>query len=87
MASEFSKKKIKNILPGRVATGQEELFCYGFDASSTEGIPSAVVRPVNTEEVSQVAAFAYKNDMPIVPRGAGTGMTGGAVPVTDTVVL
>jgi glycolate oxidase len=87
MASGYSKKKIRNILPGKVATGQEELFCYGFDASSTEGIPSAVVRPVNTEEVSQVAAFAYKNDMPIIPRGAGTGMTGGAVPVKDTVVL
>ena len=77
----FKKKKIESVLPGKVSTEKEELFCYGYDASSTEGTPSAVVRPVNTEEVSQVAEFAFHNNTPIVPRGAGTGMTGGAVPV------
>jgi glycolate oxidase len=83
----FKKKKIESVLPGKVSTEKEELFCYGYDASSTEGTPSAVVRPVNTEEVSQVAEFAFHNNTPIVPRGAGTGMTGGAVPVGDTVIL
>lgn len=87
MAFKFFKKKTENIIPGRVSTDKEELFCYGFDASSAEGAPSAVVRPVSTEEVSEVAAFAFKNDTPIVPRGAGTGMTGGAVPLKGAVIL
>ncbi len=88
MAFGFRKKKnIEDILPGKVSTDKEELFCYGFDASSEEGNPSAVVRPVNTEEVSEVVAFAFKNNTPIIPRGAGTGMTGGAVPLRDAVIL
>ncbi len=81
------KKKIEDILPHRVLTEKEELFCYGFDSSSTEGTPLAVVKPVNTQEVSEVAAFAHTTGTFIVPRGAGTGMTGGAVPMKDVVVL
>jgi glycolate oxidase len=87
MAFRFFKKKIEDILPGKVSTDKEELFCYGFDASSTAGKPSAVVRPVSTDEVSEVASFAFNNNTPIVPRGAGTGMTGGAVPLKDTIIL
>lgn len=87
MALEFFKKKIKDILPARTLTEKEDLFCYGFDASSTEGVPSAVVKPVNTREVAELAAFAYENETPLVPRGAGTGMTGGSVPMNDVVVL
>lgn len=87
MTFRFLRKKIEDVLPGKVFTDKEELFCYGFDASSASGIPSAVVRPVSTGEVSKLASFASKNNTFIVPRGAGTGMTGGAVPLEDTVVL
>jgi glycolate oxidase len=81
-------KNIKDILPqGRVLTDPEELFCYGFDASSRQGIPSAVVRPVNTDEVSKITAFAFKHGIPMVPRGAGSGMTAGAVPLKDSIVI
>jgi len=80
-------KNIKDILPGRVSTDPEELFCYGFDASSIEGTPRAVVRPINTDEVSKVVSFAFKHGIPIVPRGAGSGMTAGAVPLEDSIVL
>jgi len=87
MAPEFFKKKIEDILPHRMLTDKEDLFCYGFDASSTEGTPSAVVKPVNTQEVAELAAFANESGTPIVPRGAGTGMTGGSVPMKDVVVV
>ena len=80
-------KNIKDILQGKVSTEPEELFCYGFDASSRQGIPSAVVRPSNTDEVSRVAAFAYQNKIPIIPRGAGSGMTGGSVPLNGSIVV
>ncbi|HBH61581.1 MAG TPA: glycolate oxidase subunit GlcD, partial [Nitrospiraceae bacterium] len=87
MAFGFFKKKNEHTLPGKVTTDKEALFCYGFDASSAEGIPSAVVSPLNTQEVSDVAAYAFKHDVPIVPRGAGSGMTGGSVPMNEAVVL
>lgn len=83
----FFKKKIEDVLPGKVFTEKEDLFCYGFDASSAEGSPLAVARPVSTQEVSEVADFAFFNNSPIIPRGAGTGMTGGAVPLKDALIL
>lgn len=87
MAFGLFRKKIERVIPGRVFTDREDLFCYGFDASSTEGVPSAVVRPVDTEEVSKIAGFAFNNKVPIIPRGAGTGMTGGSVPLKDTAII
>ena len=80
-------RDLKEILPGRVSTEAEELFCYGFDASSGAGLPCAVIRPVNTDEVSKVIDFASKHDISVVPRGAGTGMTSGAVPLENSIVL
>ncbi len=80
-------KNIRDLLPGKVSTEAEELFCYGFDASSIGGLPIAVVRPVNTDEVSRVVAFAFKQETPLIPRGAGSGMTAGAVPVKDSIIV
>ncbi len=80
-------KKIKDIPSERVLTEPEELFCYGFDASYSKGLPCAVVKPVNTDEVSKAAAFAFKQEISLVPRGAGSGMTAGAVPVENSIVL
>jgi len=80
-------KHIRDILPGRVLTEPEELFCYSFDASSQEGVPSAVIKPVNTQEVTKAVTFAFEQNIPLIPRGAGTGMTAGAVPVRDSVIL
>jgi glycolate oxidase len=86
---EFGKfrKKIEGILPGRVLTDKEDLFCYGFDASSIDGMPLAVLRPGRAKEVSEAASLAFNSKVPVIPRGAGTGMTGGAVPLKDTVIL
>jgi len=80
-------KHIKDILPERVLTEPEDLFCYSFDASSLEGLPSAVVKPINTEEVGRVTAFAFEYKIPLIPRGAGTGMTGASVPLRDSIIL
>lgn len=65
----------------------EDLACYGFDACGIEETPSAVVWPETTEQVVQIMRFAHENGISVVPRGAGTGMSGGAVPLKDSVVL
>lgn len=80
-------KKIESILPGRISTEAEELFCYGFDASSEQGRPLAVARPVSADEIAKVLNFASMKGMPVIPRGAGSGMTAGAVPVKDSMIL
>ena len=69
------------------SSNPEDLACYGFDACGLEGVPSAVVWPETTEHVAQIMKYASENGIPVVPRGAGTGMSGGAVPLKGSVVL
>lgn len=71
----------------KASTDPEELICYGFDACGIEELPSAVLWPEKTEDIIEIMKFAYENGISIVPRGAGTGMTGGAVPLKGAFVL
>ena len=63
---------------------------YNHDASrrgELKGRADAVVLPGSAEEVAEVVRWCYTHDVPIVPRGGGTGLTGGAVPSEGGVVL
>ncbi|MFH0933006.1 MAG: FAD-linked oxidase C-terminal domain-containing protein [Nitrospirota bacterium] len=71
----------------KISTAPEDLLCYGFDASGLEASPSAVVWPEHTEDVVKVMEYAFETGIPVVPRGAGTGMTGGAIPLTGAIIL
>jgi len=68
-------------------TDAEELIVYSYDATRLESLPGAVVRPATAQEVSAILILANRERFPIVPRGAGTGMSGGSVPVRGGVVL
>ena len=57
----------------------EDLLVFEYDGSVDRGMPEAVVFPGSTEEVSQVMALAYKQGVPVVGRGSGTGLSGGAI--------
>jgi glycolate oxidase len=60
---------------------------YGADALKRGRQPDAVVLPANTAEVAAVVRLCARHGVPIVPRGAGTGYTGGAVPMQGGVVI
>jgi glycolate oxidase subunit GlcD len=63
---------------------------YSRDATETRGIEGhadAVVFPATADEVAGVLAWCYEHDVPLTPRGGGTGFAGGAVPVEGGVVL
>src|SRR5258705_5426732 len=61
---------------------------YRTDATfGFSGIPWAVVRPDGVEEVSGILAWANQRGVPVVPRGAGTSLAAGAVPVRGGIVL
>ncbi|HHB76119.1 MAG TPA: FAD-binding protein [Desulfobulbus sp.] len=68
-------------------TAPEELACYSFDGSGGDVPPQAVAFPENTTQISKIMQLANKYRIPIVPRGAGSGMTGGAVPLKQGLVL
>jgi glycolate oxidase len=68
-------------------TDAEELVVYSYDATRVSSLPSAVVRPSSAQEVSDILRLANREQIPVVPRGAGTGMSGGSVPLQGGLVL
>ena len=81
-------KELQKIVgPENLLTSGEELLVYSYDATQQEALPWAVARPASTEEVSRLILLANREGFPVVPRGAGTGMSGGSVPVRAGVVL
>ncbi|MDO8674041.1 MAG: FAD-linked oxidase C-terminal domain-containing protein [Dehalococcoidia bacterium] len=82
------RRKLEAILsPARVLTDPEDLIVYSYDGTWTENRPEAVVSALTSAEVSQVLALANALKMPVVPRGAGSGLAGGSVPANGGIVL
>src|SRR5690242_12472052 len=71
-----------------VLTKPEDIIPYSFDGTAAlRQMPSAVVFPHTTEDVSRCIKFAVAQSIPIVTRGSGTGLSGGSVPSDGSVVL
>ncbi len=68
-------------------TTEKEMVEFATDATKITHMPDAVAFPENSEQISRILKLATENGFPIVPRGAGTGMSGGAIPVRGGVVL
>ena len=68
-------------------TAPEELRCYSYDATGREFMPEAVALPGSATEIAAILALANQHRFPVVPRGAGSGMTGGSLPVQGGLVL
>jgi len=60
---------------------------FSADATKIAHMPDVVAFPENSQQISRILRLATENGFPVVPRGAGTGMSGGAVPVQGGVVL
>lgn len=73
-----------------VLTCQEEVCGYVYDeyvVKQPACFPEVVVRPGSTEEVSAILKLASENKIPVTPRGGGTGLAGGCVPIYGGIVL
>jgi len=73
-----------------VLTDREKLESYSHDEAAGEDylrMPEAVVKPRSAEEVAQIVRLANRRRIPVTPRGAGSGLSGGAVPVCGGIVL
>ena len=81
-------KKLQAIVgAGYLVTAKEDLLCYSYDGTGQEYMPSAVAFPGSAAEISEIMEFANGELLPVIPRGAGTGMTGGSLPVEGGLVL
>jgi glycolate oxidase len=67
--------------------GPAQRVAYSFDGTFQQRIPEAVLLPNTTEEVSRILALANKTDTKITTRGAGTSLSGGAIPTIEGLVL
>lgn len=87
----ISKNIIRSIedIVGHEGVHQEEevLICYSYDATQIEHLPDLVIRPTSADQISRILKIANKEKIPVVPRGAGTGFSGGSIPVQGGIVL
>lgn len=91
-AHSISPAQIQELcaLVGRehVIAGDQELLVYECDAYTLEkNLPGVVVLPKSTEQVAAVVRFCVKHNLPIIPRGAGTSLSGTVLAVTGGVMI
>ncbi|MBU1054982.1 MAG: FAD-binding protein [Proteobacteria bacterium] len=85
---DSSYKKIQDIVGSKYCSrSKEDLICYSYDGTANRYLPDAVVFPEKTSEVSSILKLASLDGFFVIPRGSGTGMTGGSVPVMGGVVI
>lgn len=81
-------RELSNLLGARyVLHTPYDLMLYEYDASIDRSCPDIVVLPASAEEVAAIVKIAARQHVPVVPRGAGTGLSGGAVPVYGGIVI
>lgn len=92
MIPEKIKQEIRALVgPDHVLDSELTRFGYSYDSSFVPllpaSIPDLVVRPLTTEEVSRVMAVACAHEIPVTPRGAASGRTGGSIPLKGGISL
>ncbi|MBS0125764.1 FAD-linked oxidase C-terminal domain-containing protein [Thetidibacter halocola] len=82
-------ERLRKVLPADAVIDDEaETRAYECDALTAYRCPPlAVVLPSTTEEVSKVLRVCWEEGVPVVPRGSGTSLAGGALPTADSVIL
>ncbi|WP_120002822.1 FAD-binding oxidoreductase [Nesterenkonia muleiensis] len=86
----MSSEELTSVLPeGRVVTDPATMDGYRWDRANDPeaGTPLAVVRAESTEDVQATVRFAAERGIPVVPRGAGSGLSGGSTAVAGGIVL
>ena len=82
-------ERLRGVLPvGTLITEPAAMRPYETDGlTAIREMPWAVALPGTEDEVREVLAVCREHEVPVVPRGAGTGLSGGARPVRDGLVL
>src|SRR6202140_3818893 len=81
-------EELRQLLPAeQVLWHDYDLMPFEYDGSIDKHRPAAVVFPLSTEEVSAIVKICNKLDVPYTARGAGTGLSGGAIPAHGGVLV
>ncbi len=71
----------------KVLTEVEDRLCYSYDGTKQKALPDIVIRPRTTSDVSETLKIANRERIPVYSRGAGTGLSGGAVPLKGGIIF
>jgi glycolate oxidase len=85
--SQFTDRLLAALGPDVVKTAPEDLAAYAYDAYSEARPPAATTMPRDAREIATIVRIAHECGEPVVPRGGGTGLCGGAVPERGGVVI
>ncbi len=80
-------RNFKELTPIECWTEVEKMAPYAHDEALQGGTPLAVLFPRSTEEVVRITKFASKKKMPMIARGAGSGLSGAVVPMENALVV
>ncbi|MCP4373878.1 MAG: FAD-binding protein [Deltaproteobacteria bacterium] len=69
------------------SNAKEDLVCYGYDATAINFLPDAIIFPEKTSQVASILRLADRDHFNVIPRGSGSGMTGGSLPINGGVVV
>ena len=70
-----------------VLTEKADRICYSYDATQRQFLPDVVVHPGSPAEISEIMKLANAEKIPVFPRGAGSGFSGGSLPTAGGIVL
>jgi len=88
MLSEQIINELQSIVgKDNVFTSKADRICYSYDATQQSFLPDVVVHPGSTDEISRVMKLANRELIPVFPRGAGSGFTGGSLPTRGGIVM
>ena len=90
VTEEILNKLIEIVGSKNVLTGEEKIETYSYDETPKEQyahMPEVVVIPKTAEEITEIVKIANKKLIPITPRGAGSGLSGGSIPVFGGIVI
>lgn len=89
LKAEALKELVQLLGQENVITEKEDLLTYSYDATAAmkHELPDVVITPKSTEQVSEVMKIATKYCIPVYPRGSGTNLSGGTIPVEKGIVM
>jgi len=87
MVTSLASRLLEALGPDTVRSSPEDLAVYSYDAYSEGHLPSAAVIPHDAREAALAVRIAFECGEPVVPRGAGSGLCGGAIPACGGLVV
>jgi glycolate oxidase len=82
-------KKIKSIAGAdNYFDSEEDKICYAYDGTPLlSQLPAAVIKPKDIRNLSEIIKTANKEGIPVIPRGNGSGLSGGSIPVENSIII